>query len=711
MTRSGRTWTWPRRRTSAGACPRGRRRAPRAVRSEASTDGGSAQQVVVSHAFWQSQLGGMADVIGRTLRLDGRPYDLVGVMPADFRFVRDDSWFWVPAVFTATERSDERRHANNWFMLGRLRHDATIQEAQAQITALNQGDLERFPENRRLLEATGFHTIVAPLRAELVRDVSGTLYLLWGGALFVLLIGGVNIANLTLIRATTRLKEFGLRHAFGASRWRLARQLITESALLALLGALLGIPLGVAALKLGGGLGATDLPRSAEIGVDGQVVLLAAGASAAVGVLLGLVAFWRVSSASSETAVRQEGRSATGDRRTSVVGHALVTVQISTAFVLLIGALLMMVSLDQVLAIDPRFQTAQLLTASVTLPLVRYPTAETRLAFGARAVERIRGVPGVEAVGLGSAVPFGFCCPTAGVHAEGVATSDRAFVAPYLVMTNSSYFETLGIQLVEGRFFDGGDTADSLPVVMVDEDLARAHWGAQSPLGRRVYFEPEIDEDTRFYTVVGVVSGHAMRGLVDSQARRGVHYLPVTQHSIWFMTFVVRATGDPHAITPALRAEMATIDPELPLFDSQTMEARIDATLALRRLPAVLASGFAVVAVLLAALGIYGMVAYRIARRTKELAIRIALGSTTARLFRLVLSEGAWALGVGLVVGAGGAFVVRDLIASQLYATQVTDLRVVLAVILLLSAVTGVACAVPARRAVSIDPLLALNHD
>ena len=315
------------------------------------TENGNHQQVVVSHALWQGQLGGVPDVVGHELRLDGRPYHIIGVMPADFRFVRDDSWFWVPAVFSALDRSDDRRHANNWFMLGRLRDGATVQEAQAQIAALNRGDLQRFPESRRLLEATRFHTIVAPLRADMVGDVGSALYLLWGGALFVLLIGCVNLTNLLVIRATTRRREFGLRHAFGASRWRLARQLVGESVLLTMLGALLGVPLGVAALELVVGLGASALPRGSEISVDGLVVLLAVGTSVAIGVLLGIVSFWRVSSASTTRAFRQEGRNTTGDRTTRVVGNGLVAVQISTAFILLIGAVLMLVSLNRVLAI------------------------------------------------------------------------------------------------------------------------------------------------------------------------------------------------------------------------------------------------------------------------------------------------------------------------------------------------------------------------
>jgi len=680
--------------------------------TEPDVEGGNAQQVVVSHAFWHSKLGGVADVIGRELRLDGRPYDIVGVMPADFRFVRDDSWFWVPAVFSALERSDERRHANNWFMLGRLRDDATVQEAQAQITALNLGDLERFPDSRRLLEATQFHTIVATLHTDMVGDVSSTLYLLWGGALFVLLIGCVNLANLLMSRATTRRREFGLRRAFGASRWRLARQLVSESVLLALLGALLGVPLGAATLEVVDGLGASALPRGSEIGVDGVVVLLAVGISVAIGCLLGIVSFWRVSSASMARAVRQEGRSTTGDRTTRLVGNGLVAVQISTAFILLIGALLMLISLNRVLAIDPGFDTERLLTASLSLPSTRYRTADARHAFVERAVTRLRSVAGVEQVGVGSGVPFACSyCPTQSVFAEGVATPEESYVGAPYSMVNASYFDALGIRLVEGRFFDGRDTASSARAIIVDEDLASSLWPERSPLGRRVFFDAELDEDTRFYTVVGVVAGHVVRGLVDRQARRGVHYFPLVQHNIWVMAFTIRTTGNPHGVVASLRAAMATIDPELPLFDIQTMDERIGATLALRRLPTVLSAGFALVAVFLAALGIYGMVAYRVTRRTKELAIRIALGSTAGRLLRLVISEGAWVLGIGLLFGTGGAFAVRDLLSSQLYDTQVTDVRVFLAVALLLSTVAIVACALPARRVVTIDPIAALNND
>jgi predicted permease len=680
--------------------------------TESGLEDGDEQQVVVSYAFWQGQLGGVTDVIGRELRLDGRPYDIVGVMPADFRFVRDDSWFWVPAVFDALERSDERRHANNWFMLGRLTNDGTLQQAQGQIDALNQRDVARFPAARQLLDATRFHTIVAPLHADMVGDVSGTLYLLWGGAVFVLLIGCVNLANLLVIRATTRGKEFGLRHAFGASRWRLARQLVSESLLLALLGALLGVPLGIATLDVARGLGVSTLPRGSEIAVDGVVVLAAIGTSLVIGLLLGLISFWRVSSAAMMRAVRQKGRSTTGDRHTRAVGSGLVAAQISSAFVLLIGALLMLVSLNRVLAIDPGFDTERLLTASISLPSTRYPTAAARHAFVERAVERLRGVGTIQQVGLGSAVPFdcGYC-PSQSVFAEGVVAPEKSYVGTPYAMVNPSYFDALGIRLVDGRVFDARDTPSSARVVIVDEDLARNLWPERSPLGRRVSFTAEVDEDTRFYTVVGVVAGHAMQGLVESQARRGVHYFPLSQHNIWVMAFTIRTLGEPHAIIPDLRAAMATIDPELPLFDIRTMDERIGTTLALRRLPTVLSSGFALVAVFLAALGIYGVVAYRVTRRTKELAIRMALGSTGGRLLRLVISEGTWVLGIGLLFGAGGAFLVRDLLSSQLYDTQVTDVRVFIAVVLLLSTAAVVACAIPARRVVTLDPIAALNND
>jgi len=592
------------------------------------TDSGNQQQVVISQAFWHSQLGGLADVIGRELRLDGRPHDIIGVMPADFRFVRDDSWFWVPAVFSASERSDERRHANNWFMLGRLRDDATIQEAQAQITALNRGDLERFPESRRLLEATQFHTIVAPLHADMVGDVSSTLYLLWGGALFVLLVGCVNLANLLMIRATTRRREFGLRHAFGASRWRLVRQQVMESVLLTMLGALLGVPLSAATLDVVAGLGASALPRGSEIGVDRVVVLLAVGTSVAIGCLLGIVSFWRISPASVARDVCQEGRRTTGDRTTRLVSNGLVVVQISTAFVLLIGALLMVVSLTRLLAIDPGFDTERLLTASVSLPSTRYRAADARHAFVERAVARLRNVAGVEQVGVGSGVPFACSyCPTQSVFAEGVATPEASYVGAPYAMVNASYFDALGIRLVDGRFFDDRETTASAPtIIIVDEDLARSLWPDRRPVGRRVFFDAEIDDDTRFYTVVGVVAGHVVRGLADRQTRRGAHYFPLPQHNIWVMAFTIRTTGSPHAVAASLRTAMATIDPELPLFDIQTMDERIDATLALRRLPTVLSSVFAVVAVFLAALGIYGLVAYRVAQRTKELAIRMRWG-------------------------------------------------------------------------------------
>src|SRR5436309_3699566 len=375
--------------------------------NEAEGEIGNEKKAVLSYGFWQKQFGGDPAAVGRTVRLDGQPYAIVGVMPRDFVFLNDDAMLWRPLAFTPRQKSDESRHSNNWLNIARLKPGATVEQAQAQVDALNAANLDRFPQYKQLLINARFHTTVDSLQDTQVRDVRATLYLMWGGALFVLLIGIVNVANLVLVRSRARLKELATRLALGAGRWRVGRQLVTESVLLTMIAAAAGLIVGYAALRLLGTLNIQELPRGEEIRLDLVVVGYTLAVAAAIGVMLGLIPVAATLPASLTTVLREEGRSGTSGRGARSLRRALVVAQVAFAFVLLVGAGLLFASFRQVLAVDPGFNADGVLTASISLPRSRYNDDPKARAFTDSALARLRALPGVTTVGATDQIPFG----------------------------------------------------------------------------------------------------------------------------------------------------------------------------------------------------------------------------------------------------------------------------------------------------------------
>jgi predicted permease len=686
------------------------------VFTEEEGEPGADRKVVLSHALWRRLFGGSDAALGQDLRINGQPYQIVGVLPAGFLFLSADIDLWLPLSFTAEQRSDDARHSNSWTMVGRLKPGASVQQAQQQIDALNTRNLERFANMKQILLNAGFHTIVTPLQEDMVSEVRRTLFLLWGGVLFVLAIGAVNIANLVLIRSTSRMRELATRHALGAGLARLTRQLLTETVLLTLAGGIAGAAVGYLGLTLLSGIGIESLPRSAEIRVDGAVIAFTIGLALIVGLLVGVVPVLNLRHLNLSQAFREEGRSGTSGRGARTIRRVLVASQVAFAFMLLIGAGLLLASFERVLRIEPGFESDGVLTARVSPPASRYADEPQLLAFADRFLQSIRALPGVESAGITSNVPFGGDFSDSVIMAEGYQmTPGESLISPYRVSATAGYMEALRISLKSGRFFSDTDTATSQPVVIVDETLARKFWPGQDPVGRRM-FKPENPEDftkpgpkTRWITVVGVVGDTKMAGLVTSDTRLGTYYFPMSQDGMRTMTLAVRTAGnDPLAVTGAIRQRLASIDPELPLYSVRTMEDRIGETLLDRRTPMMLSLMFAVVALFLAAMGLYGVLAYQVAQRRKEIGIRMALGSQPGGIFTLVLREGLTLLLAGLAVGLAGAFAIRHAIESQLYGVEAMDPMVLGSVAGVLGAVAIVACALPARRASRIDPMAAM---
>jgi predicted permease len=679
---------------------------------------GRDDKVVLSHPYWIERFGGDPRVVGRLLRLDGRSHTIVGVMPESFRFLEEDARLFIPLAFTAEQKSDEARHNNSWTSVGRLGPGATIAQAQAQVDAINAADMERFPELKPLLVNAGFHTVIRPLQEEIVRDVRGTLYLLWGGTLFVLLIGCVNVVNLALVRSRARLRDLATRMALGAGRVRVARQMLVESLLVTIAAGILGLLLGSAAIRLLGTLDLEQLPRASEIRLDWVAASFTFGLAVVLGIVIGLFPLASALRVSVSSVLHEGGRTGSVGRGARLVRRVLVVTQVAVAFVLLLGAGLLVASFERVLSVDPGFDARQVLTASVSLPAARYAKDENLRAFTDEALRRLRALPGVASAGATSSVPFGGNHNDSVIFAEGYQMKPgESVISPTRVEASDGYFETLRIPLKRGRSFEVRDGREGTPKVIVDERLARRFWPNQDPVGRRMW-QPQSAADlvaptatARWLTVVGVVGEVKQDDLTDSRTPVGAYYFPVAQDPIRTIMFAVRTHGDPEAITEAVRRAIAALDPELPVFRMKTMEGLTQDSLATRRWPMLLFAGFGLIALALSAVGIYGVLAYLVTQRTKEIGIRMALGGTPRSIVDLVLREGLVLLGAGFVAGGVGAFALRRSIEGQLFGVQPSDPRVLAAVGVVLAIVAIAGCALPARRATRIDPVLALNRE
>jgi predicted permease len=677
---------------------------------------GKTNKVILTYAAWQQWFGGQDRAIGSDLRLNGQPFTVVGVLPRGFGFLDPEVKVWVPLAFTPEQRSDEQRHSNNWSYIARLKPGATVEQARQQIDALNARNLDRFPKLKEILINAGFHTVVVPLQAFLVRDVKNTLYLLWGGVVFVLLVGAVNVTNLMLVRSSARMKELATRHALGAGFGRIARQLLTETLLLALAGGVLGLALGYAGVRALSVLSLDQTPQGTSVTIDGPVVLFTFALAVALTFIIGLVPLLGLRHLNLSQTFREEGRSGTATKGSRAVRRVLVTAQVAFAFMLLIGSGLLLASFQRVLAIQPGFDSSHVLTGLVSPPASRYKEDDDVRAFWNRLMEKVRTLPGVQAAGVTSTIPLSGDTNDSVILAEGyVMAKGESLISPFNSSVSPGFFEAMSIPLKRGRYFTDSDTERAPSVIIVDERLAKRFWKDQDPIGRRMW-KPDSAEElnqgpgpkSRYYTVVGVVGNVRMTGLTEKEPV-GMYYFPFAQQVGRGMTIAVRTAGDPASIVGSIREQVRTIDPELPFYAVRPMTQLVDQSLVSRRTPMLLAALFGGIALFLAAIGIYGVLAYQVAQRRKEIGIRLALGSDGRRIFGLIVSEGLWLLGAGVAVGLAGAFAIRKAMATQLYGVNAMDPLVLAAVAAVLGIVAFAACAVPARRAARIDPLVALT--
>jgi predicted permease len=670
------------------------------------------REIVLSYGLWQQLYGGNPGVIGQQFRIGGGQHTIVGVMPRGFQFIDPEARFWVPLAFSPEQKSDDYRHHNSFVNIGRLKPGATIEQARQQVNAVNAANLDRLPQFKQLLLDAGFYTQVDRLQDVLVRDVRGTLYLIWGGAAIVLLIGALNIANLALARSNLRMKELSTRLAIGASRTQIGRQLVAESLLLALTGGVTGIFTGWGMLRALSAIGIERLPRANEIQIDLTVIAAVLAVSAIAGAMIGIVPVMHLFKLDLSTALHEETRTGTTGRKARALRRALVMAEVAFAFVLLGGSGLLVASFRNLLAVDPGFKSEGVITAGIWIP---GPDDAAARSFTNLLLQNIRAIPGVQNAGATTNLPLSGFQNNNVVIAEGYQVRPgESLVSPHRTVVTPGYFEVMGITLLRGRYFDERDNGSAPDSVIVDERLAQRFWPGADPIGKRIY-EPDKPDDlvnhehTKWLTVIGVVR----EVLVDDLARRnsvGAYYYPAAQEVSRNLILAIKTGASPAAVLPALREKIKELDPQLQLVNERTMNDYTAISLLPRRTAMLLATSFAIVSLFLAAIGIYGVLAFIVTQRFREISIRIALGSTPLGIFALMLREGTRLAGGGLILGFACIAALQRVFQSQIYGLEATDPFVMGTVATLLAVIALAACSLPARRATQIDPVAVLNR-
>ena len=686
--------------------------------TDAEGEVGSERKIILSHGLWQRLSGGDPAAVGKDVRLGwtGQPYTIVGIMPRGFSFFEmgsdghartegDEIQFWLPLAFTAAQRSDDARTRYGFFHIGRLGPGATIEQVRAQVDALNARMFARFPQFR--FTELRVYTAVTPLQEALTGSVRRVLYLLWAGAGFVLLIGALNIANLSLARASVRARELATRMALGAGRLRVTRQLIVEGVLLAGVGGLAGLSAGAGLLRWLESGGLPRLPNASSIGIDMPVVAGAIALSLLTGVSIGLVAAAGLRRKHLQHALA-DGRSMTAGRPAQFFRRALIVTQVAVSVVLLIGAGLLLTSFRNLLSTDVGIDSSRVITGTMFPPPSRYNGQPAVAALSDRLLESIRAIPGVQAAGVTSNIALsGHTSPATVSAADRPSSATDAPVVPSVVAVSAGYFEAMGMRLVRGRYFAASDTERAQPVAVVDERLASRLWPLEDPIGKGLF-----RGDSVRYTVVGVVRDVAFESPAARAESIGTAYFahaqaPPMGRLRWI---AVKTAGDPLLLVPMLRSALAALDRDLPLSDIQTMSQRTAGSLASQKLAMTLATLFGAVALLLSAVGIYGVLAFVVARRTREIGVRMALGSSARGIFRLVFTEGLVLVAAGLTLGLLGVLGVRRVLEGQVFGVTPTDPAILAAVSIGTAVVALLACMWPAWSASRVDPLIVLKE-
>jgi predicted permease len=671
-----------------------------------------AKVVILTDGFWRHRLNSDPNVLGRDLRVNGIPRKVIGVLPPDFRYLSSEAILYVAYKTGGEQRGPAARHSGGGgtHMIARLKPGATIAEAQAQIDAHNAAVEKDNPQAKMMVEA-GFRSPVLSLHAHHVRSIRPTLWLMQAGVLFLLLIGAVNLINLLLIRASSRTKEMAIRQSMGASRAHIVRQVLTETVLLTAAGGLLGVVVGAWGTQLLQVLGANRLPLGAHIAFDGWLAAIGLISSVLLGLFIAVPIAWFNLGSHLANALQSESRTGTVSRAAQRLRHGFIIAQIALAFVLLAGAALLGLSLKKVMAVPPGFRADHVLAGECALTWQL--GEQDRVGVVDRLLEAIRQQPGIAAVGTTTNLPLSGDKGKTAITPKGyVPPPGQSLQGHYSYGVSGDYFAALGIPLREGRFLVSDDSHRPERVCVVDEDFARRYWprdGGGEALGQRLAHGNESD-DAKLFTVVGVVGAVKQAELTEASGK-GAVYLPFAHHGNAAVFVVARTSQSPEAFAETLRKVVRTTQPEIAIDNMRSMETRIAESLLARRSPALLSGIFAGVALLLAAIGTYGVLSYAVAQRTREIGIRMAVGAQRWQIGTHFLSLGLRLLAAGTILGLLGAWWTGRAMQNVLFDVPTLPVTALLGTALVMTAVSLIACLIPARRATKVDPMIALRAE
>jgi putative ABC transport system permease protein len=685
------------------------------VRADEQPGGGPGGfKVILSDAFWRSQFNGAQDVIGRVLMLDGRPHTVIGVMPPGFQFpIQTDS---IDMYITLAEDAStpdgttpqtQQRGGHSLTGIARLKPGVSAAQANTELRTIAAVLEKKYPETN-----TKFGAALQPLRDELVGDVRTALYVLFGAVACLLLIANANVANLMLARASVRGKEIALRNALGASRLRIIRQLLTESVLLAAVGGLLGLLIAQWGTEALIAAVPQNIPRVSEIKLDGAVLAFTLFLSLATGIIFGLVPAWQASHVDLNTALKSGTRGAGGSEGKHRLRNALVMTEVALALILLICASLLIQSFARLGRVDTGMRTEHLFTARIGLPEAAYPKPENIVSFFDQLMPRLRAIPGVDSVTTVWPLPLSGSMNVSSFDIEENPAPEGQQPDSVMRIVGPDYFKTMGIPVKQGRGFEPTDQFKSLPVVIVNEQFVQKFFpGQKNIVGKHIKPSWGVgDEKALMRTIVGIV-GNVKHAKLSGEFTPEV-YLSASQIPMDSMSIVARTrVSNPAAITSAVRNEVAAVDRNIPLVRVRVFDEYLARALARPRFNAILLSIFAGTALLLTAIGIYGVMAYSVSQRTNEIGIRIALGAGRNSIFRLVVGQAMTIVAISLVAGALGAFAATRLLNSLLFGIGASDPLTFIAIMLLVSIVAFLAAWLPARRAMRVNPIVALRAE
>jgi putative ABC transport system permease protein len=664
---------------------------------------------IISYRLWQREFAADPNALGKSMTLNGQTVSVVGVMPRGFEFpgganmipglqfaTQNDAW--MPLAMTDEEKSSQG--TLNLALIGRLKPGVMINQAENEARAIEGG----LP-----LGKIGYTVNLVSLQKQMVGNIQRLLLVLLATVAFVLLIACANVANLLLARASSRQKEMAIRGALGAGRLRIVRQLLTESVLLSLVGGLLGLLAAIWGTPVLVSLIPENVPRIHEINVDLRVLGFALLVSFVTGVVFGLAPALQASRLDLNETLKEGARGTTGGLRQNRLRGFLIVSEVALAVVLMIGAVLLIKSFVRLLDVKPGFDPSHTLTMEVALPTLppsRYSNGKEQVAFFQQLVDRIHNLPGVNAAGAVISLPLTGASESTHLSIEGrpEAPQGQGPEADYNTVT-ADYFRALAIPLLKGRQFNDRDTADAPGVIIINEALARRYWPDEDPLGKR--FTVGFEKSPR--QIVGVV-GSIKQSTLSAEARPAM-YLPHLQSPAGGMTLVVRSTGDPLAMAAVVREQVHSLDKSVPVTHIRPMDEVFAASVAQQRFSMFLVGLFGVLAVALAAIGIYGVMGYSVAQRAHEIGVRMALGARTGQVLKLILKDGLKLASLGVAIGLAGAFALTRLMSTLLFGVNPTDAPTFATVAVMLIAVALVACYIPARRATKVDPLVALRYE